>query len=384
MSRRTTPHGSALSLTLTTLSSLLFALESAEGQRVVPPVDTMPRTWQAWRDESAQPWRNLPRSEQPPEYIAKLDSVIARTREVIDRSKSSMLTWDEGTADELVAELYIEEGNPLLNLARQRIILAVISDVARFPDERLPTAARNVLTSGVLDYAAAGGGRNDPAQEADLAETLDRLAADDPRVQIATEELLQDALNWAAAVEEQAETWAVYRVAEKHWGDSFVLRVPQTGGAIDVPPERRPKKYTEAVAALEALLADPGPPRSELSRRVREATALSLQDMGEEKLEADLTSRILVVYRRLLLRRPEIPERLCDYIDNRLLGLAAKSGRLKTDKDWMLWAQAVNALGHARVSKSLDSFARHLLEQKDLTPDRRKAVEPSLKAFFQH
>jgi hypothetical protein len=351
---------------------------SQETARVLPVTDGMPRTRAEWDAENAR--RNaLPGSsfkEALPEYAPQFDAMMERMRTLVDRYHSDELVYDSTLAEQLIAELYVDAGHPTLNAVSQDYIVdPVIREVAAWDEERLPPAARRVLADGLLAYAQAGGGQYTPASRAYLAATLDRLEPDDPAVRQTVEAMFDDALAWANTVGSDVEIRSVSRQAERHWGDAFWLRAYETESRDTPLPAKRPERFDKATAALAALLAEPGGDRSRLAARLREATTAALADFKDPALNNDVTCRLLIVYRRLLARRPMIAPRLSDYIENRLLWLAVKSDRLTTERHWSLWADAVIELRADRASDRFKSYIRAMLKTKDLPAVRCPAAE---------
>lgn len=99
---------------------------------------------------------------------------------------------------------------------------------------------------------------------------------------------------------------------------------------------------------------------------------------GEAPFDDDLTARLLIVWRRVLIRRkPKIADDAARYIDAHLLRLARNPERMKSDLHWDFWGRAVSALQLKRMSDELQSYARRLQEAaaaKKLEPPRAKAA----------
>ncbi|MFQ5807014.1 MAG: hypothetical protein ACE5I3_11245 [Phycisphaerae bacterium] len=282
----------------------------------------------------------------------------------------------EALADELVTELYSDYGHPDLNEANQYYLVGFIKQISEeWPEERLPASARLGLLDGLLEYYEAGGGRSSPTHQAHLAVALDHLGEGDAPVKGTVEYLLDDAARWVQQVDAHpAVRDSVYKEGAKHWGDAFWLRAYERSRSDGALPPERPKRYKKALGDLAALLADKIEREKDFLRRLREATEAALVGCGDRRLDDDLTCRLLIVYRCLLARRPGIPDRAAKYIERHLLHLAT-ARRLKTERHWSLWSDAVRELRPSRISDGLKTYVRRLLKTKDLPDAARKAIE---------
>ena len=360
---------------------LVFSCASTLGQdtiRQLPPGDYLPRTRAEWQAEMDRRDSLTGPSFKDafPKYAGHFDAMMERVKSLPGIYMAGALVYDTTLADQLVSELYVDVGHPILNkVAQDYVVNPVISDVARWPAERLPLAARQRLTEGLMAYVAVGGGQYSPASQADVADTLDELAPNDATVQRTVEELLEDALAWAEEVNSDIQRKSVYRRCVKHWGDAFWLSMYEMGLKDSALPSERPKRYEKAVAALAGLLSEPPGEAAAFAKRVRTATEAALTGFKDRRFTDDLTCRLLIVYRHLLARRPMVAEKLVRYIDDRLLWLAVKSDRLTTKQHWRLWTEAVAALRPTRVSERIKSYVRTLLKTKDLPELRRNAAE---------
>jgi len=345
-------------------------------ERELPPAYYYPRARTAWEAVAARE-ASLPPSfkEAYPDQAAAFDALLGWASSLPAAYTADGIIYNDALAAQLVSELYRDFGHPLLNIRAQDQVLDVIRHVAHWPDQRLGLGAREVLTAGLVEYVDAGGGQYSPSTEADLATTLGALGAEGTAVNEVVEALLLDALRWAENVQSDVERKRVHRWCEKRWGDTFWLRLHEMQPDGTLLPLVRRGRYDRAVAALAALLSDRSVEPDRLARRVREATQAALGEFREEVLSNDLTCRLLIAYRCLLARRPMVSERISDYIDDRLLWLAARSDRLKTERHWDLWTQAVSELRPARISERFKSYLQAMLKTKDLPEPRRSAIE---------
>lgn len=344
-----------------------------EAPRQLPLTEHQPRTREefealrAWEDSLPEKWEDA-----YPESAAEFQALYDRIGALAEKYTGENVVYDNALADQLIAELYVDAGHPILNSCAQDIILRFLADVAAWPEERLPPAARRRLAEGLLGYIEAGGGQHKPPAEAIVASTLERLA---PGYATDTVEwLLEDAFAWTEEVDADYYRRPVYRECARHWGDVFWLRVYETRLGRDVVPSDPPERYQRAVAALAALLSEQAGDEKDFAKRVHRATGLALEKFKDARLNDDLTCRLLIVYRCLLARRPMIAERVSAYIDDRLMWLAARSERLKTDVHWRLRSQAARALRPTRMSDRFKSYIRMTLETKDVPQVRREAA----------
>jgi len=286
------------------------------------------------------------------------------------------VVYDGALADQLVAELWLDHGDPSLNGAVQHCVIDLTREVLRWPEDRLPPAARDRIAAGLTAFAQSGGGAWMSAFQADLAYTLGQAAPDDTDVQVLADDLLADALEWALTVQPDERPKAVLRICERRWGDEAWWRAHEIEVHHVIPAEGRPESYDKAVAALRAVLESDASLRQPIGllERLRDAERAASVKQNDDRLNDDLVCRLLIVYRTLLDRRPRIPFRTSAYIENQLLTLHTK-GRLRTDRHWDLWAQAVKALESERLSKRFQRYLRARAEKKDLPADEVKALE---------
>jgi len=346
--------------------------------RGLPPGDRWPRTRAEWKAEEARraSLGGPTFKEMFPQHAGEFDAMIDWMKRIAATYLEDQPTYDVALADQLLAELYVDHGHPALNTtAQDYVVKGLIYDIARWPEEQLATAARQRLVEGLIEYSDLGGGRDSPFFQASLAETLDRLAENEPVAQSVVEALLTDALVWAEEVDCPPIADGVRRVAGKLWGETSWLRAYEIQAGTRALPAKRPERYEKIVAALTALLTDATGEPKQFSQRLRSVTQDALVEFKEAVLNDDITCRLLIVYRCLLARRPMIPERLSDYMTETLLRVASKSDRLKTERHWRLWADAVRELGSERISDRLKRYVRAMVEDKDLPSVRRAAAE---------
>ena len=348
--------------------------------RTLPPTDDQPRTraeWEvlrAWEEAlSEETWREI-----YPHWREQLRAMRARTASFMPKylgeGSPEPLVYDVALAEELVSEFYVDQGHPRLNSVYQDRVMDVIREVASWPPEQLPPEPRRILLAGMLEYVQAGGGQYTPATEARAAETLLTLAPDDEAARRTADMLLEDAFGWTEELGSGLYRRIVYRHCARHWGDVFWLRLYEAGLEPGSLPEKLPKRYRQAVAALANLLAEPPGDEGGFARRVHAASKLALGSFDDRRLENDLTSRLLIVYRCLLARRPAVPRAVSEYIEDRLVWLAAKSRRLRTDVHWQLWGQAGSSLRAVRISERFKSYVRTMLKAEELSDAQRRAL----------
>jgi hypothetical protein len=368
----------SLPIFLTVALTAPYAAGQTRG--ALPSADVYPRSKSEWLAESARPERQVPLSENP--ATAGLWPVAYnRMTALTQQYNGDKVIFDEALADRLIAELYVDNGDPALNLGVQDFTLDLIDQAVYWPEERMPDAARQRLVSGLLEYVRAGGGQYRPDIQSHTAAVLDHAGYDDPEAQAQVDALLSDAFDWAEAVDNDVQRNVVSRVSEQRWGDVFALRAYDARSRNSVPPEARNLRYERAVAALNALLTDTPHDRAAFARAVRDATQTALTGFEHPAVCKDLTARLLMVYRCLLARYPRIPERISDYIQEQLLRLAAKDAGLTTAEHWRLWDEAVLALQRDRVSDRLKRWVREAAERKNLPPGQREALD-HLSAVF--
>lgn len=347
-------------------------VRAQEALRELPPTEHQPRTraefaaLRFWQATLPAGWEHV-----FPEHVDEYRAFLQRAARLVERYGEAE-RYDLTLADEWIAELYVDNGHPRLNAVAQDFIIALMTELPSLPEERLPRAVRERLAMGLTEYALAGGGQFDPAAEAQLADTIQRLAPGyAPEL---VDSLLEDALDWARELGADYYRQPVYRACVRRWGEVFWLRVHDAELRPESLPKELPARYRKAVAALSELLSQKCDEEREFARRVHHASRLALEDFDDRRLEDDLTSRLLIVYRCLLARRPAVARAVSDYIDDRLVWLAAKSRRLRTDKHWELWAQAASALRPARISSRFKSYLRTAPKAQALSPAQQRAL----------
>lgn len=362
------------------LELLLIALAlgvQQERPRELPPTKVGPRSFAGWHARSQDSEsRGSTFVEVYPEYRREFEALQSRSRRLSQEfdAASNTFALDPATAGRLIDELYADMGHPDLNYVWQDYVVNFVIRKVGTRQNGVDPVARDILVAGILEYVGAGGGQASPAIRARLADTLDRLAPGDPVAQATVEMLLTDALQWAEEIQVPTELKLVYRQCAKRWGDAFWLY------AFDVErgplPQPHPKRYTKAVRALETLLTVPDPAADEhFHRRLHDAAKLAAARFDDPVFEDDLTCRLLIAY-RVMLRRKEapLPERAVEYIDDSLLRLARQADRLRTQRHWKLWGEAVAALRPARMSRPLLSFVRALLRRPGEIPEAQRAA----------
>jgi len=338
-------------------------------------MDVWPRTRTEWDALEAERDREPAHfKEAEPEYAAEFDALQHWLDWLRERYLAPDLVYDEVVADQLVGELYHDAGHPVLNSAGPDFVNDILLELAAWPEEQLPGSVRRKLVDGFLEYIAAGGGRCSPAQQAESARALDRLAPDDAAAQAVVEELLTDALEWAYAVGREYELKPVKRCCREHWGPLFELRLHELETREALAGVERPESYRQAVESLADLLTAPVANPAELEKRLRQATEAALHDFQVAELEEDALSRLLIVYRCLLTRRPEIAPRVTFYIDNQLLRLAVKD-QVRSARHWRQWSAAVSALGPERISQRLRRYVSSQLDRRDLPKAKQEAMD---------
>lgn len=358
---------------------VLAGIAGAMGiDRELPPTEVQPRARAAWQALMAERAGHGPFPEAYPEYAPQFEAMKQRMAGYTPRFLRDGLVYDQALAEELLEEFYVDAGHPLLNGALQDIVMDTIRVVAQWPPERLPEHVRRRFADGLLEYVDAGGGQYFPSMQARVAETVAAMALpDDAEARQYVELLLTDALAWAHEIGGEIEQEMVRRIAKRQWGDTiYVYEYELELGRGALPP-RPPKRYTRAVADLTAVLTDRTADGERLYKLLRSAAEGALEPLSDRNLNDDLTCRVLIVCRALLARRPMVAEKVAEYVQDRLLWLAAASRRLTSDRHWRLWAEAVGELGSRRASERTKSFVRELLERKDLPDARRAAIEPA-------
>lgn len=352
--------------------------------RTLPPTTVGsrdPMVWRATADAVAAAGSTF--LSLYPDFEEELNAAKKRIAELSERYDVTRpgVVFDKARAEALIDELYVDAGHPDLNCALQEIVFTVhIRSAASRVGQSVTEGARNALVAGVVQYLRDGGGQRSPAMRARVAEPLDLLAPNDPNVLPIVEEVLADALQWAEEIGDETQLTHVRQAAAKHWGDPFWQHAHElTAGKLPAP---YPKAYKDAIQALDALLStDQNAKDPTLERRLRDAREKALRRFEQNALEDDLTCRLLLAYRIPLDRRPETPEAAVQAINRSLLELAKDSDRLRSERHWKLWAQAVVSLRHKRIAKPLLEFVRNMLREGEKLPDPRRVVLPPLQIY---
>lgn len=364
-------------LALAGIALSVTSAAAAPGRGPLPENDIWPRTKEEYLTKEAEPHRGVPLPELIPElWKAAWDRMTA----MAERYTGPGVVFDDALAEELIAELWMDNGYPALNNGVQHMIVDYMCEVARWPQEQLPDSARQRLIAGLMEYVEAGGGRSGPGHGADVAQALGRLGGEQPEVRALADALLVDDLIWAAAVESDTLhepdilMKTVLRACARQGGPSWRLRAYDVLSSAKSPAEPRPRAYEEAVKALRELAEKPAYDGRELNERLRKATAAALVDVKDQRLNDDLLCRLMIACQALLEQRPVIPDRAASYIENQLLLLVSKE-HLRTPRHWELWSDATESLGGARMSRRMKRFVQAQLDKKDLAEPQRKALE---------
>lgn len=362
------------------LALLVCCVTAAPAQdrpRELPPTDTWPRTRAEWqrlkaaREECGPGFKDC-----LPEYSDAFDRMQEWLEFEAAKYTEPGVVFDEQLADQLIADLYIDHGHPILNAGAQTWIVGItILKVARWPADRLPPEARERLAAGLVEYACAGGGQQYcPSTQAQLSEALYLLAPGDREAEALADELLSDALAWAYEVDYPAALVEdMVTVARRRWGDAAVLWAYDISLGRAALPPRPPRRYRTAVEALRSALAETSNDADLLAKRVRAATRAALVPLPDGNLRDDLLCRLLLVYRTLLERKPPIPARLSAYIEQQLIRVTRNPG-LRTERHWNLWADALHRLGD-RASEATRRRLLAMSKASDLPPPARRALE---------
>lgn len=366
--------------------------------RQLPPRAPVPRTrveYLAERERRLQ--STLGDMDLDPQWLPAVEIVRGRMRQLTDKYDNwpSDVIFDEVEVETLLGELYADVdpvgvypyfNNSWPSYVVTQVITRVISN---WPAEQFPPTARQRLVNGLLEFVAAGGAEVDPPFQAEVAEALDRLAPEDPLAQEVADWLLRDALAWGEGLllnpgfGEFEDSLVVFcreprRIATERWGEMAVQYIHEAQIAALLPPEARTPRYNAASSRLNALLGVPVVDARQFLRQLREATESVLVDFGDERLDNDAVSRLLLVYRALLQRRPAIPARVAEYIQERLFWLAARSDRLKEKRHWQSWANVVWELPgpeEKRLSKRFQAWLSKAVEDPTAPEARQKALK---------
>lgn len=328
----------------------------------LPPTDDWPRDRAAWRAKESGRQQRF--KSQYPEDADAFDAMQRSHKQFSDAYLESDAVIDAAAAEIMLQKLYVDWDNPVLNTLYQYYITGVYRTLAREHARRLTPEARARLLAGMLAYQKAGGGRSWPMMQADLAATLSALGPDDPAVQQLAFELLADALQWAETIDRTEIKSYILNVGARHFGDGFWLQLHDRRMREKLP-EKLPKPYEKAAAALWSLLTEKEHHSANFARDVREATELARVSLSESVLEDDLVSRLLIVYWRLLERSPAIEAKAAEYIQEQLLRLGGQQRRLRSAEHWTLWVEAVRKINARRLSPAMERLIRQLLEKPD-------------------
>ena len=286
-----------------------------------------------------------------------------------------VVAYDIELSDKLISELYVDVGHPDLNCrAQDYIISAIMDEIEEWPRERLPDQARERLRDGLLEYAAVGGGRCGPTEQANLGEMLDRMVPGDAAARRVAEDLLDDALLWTESLDIEINRCLVYPDCAAHWGNSFWRRAYETRAGKPVAGSA-PGRYHDVVKMLGDVAAGDDKNKLEFKDQVRTATESALADFDDRQIRDDLINRLIIAYDCLLLRRPDVAEPVSEYIDQQLVRLASDPPILRTDRHWELWSDCVRTLKDRRASSDMLALIESKQDDKFLTDAQRKAFD---------
>lgn len=340
----------------------------ASSLALVLPVDTLPPTAHLSRDRDEYQ-AEVQRRENRPNLAERFPEGFAAMREHWNAVHAGGGECDNDVLEQLAAELWTDHGEPELNEANQHyLVQAVTIAMRRCPD--VPAATRRAVADRFLEYLRQGGGRDSPTLQAYLGVMLNMLAPDDAATQQVTRELLEDAAQWAISVDAHPIIRDdVLLNGALVLGESFWL-------AARMPDDEKMSERCRRIASrIAALLELPEDRPDRLVGEIRNATSAALDGCNDRAAGESLLARLLLVYRVLLERKPEIPERAAAFLDEALLRLARQEGRRLTDQHWSLWREAVRALGVARISDGMQRYIRVTLDESDLSSAQRAAVE---------
>ncbi len=325
----------------------------------------MPREKEAWAllDPGPIPVDDT-YHENFPRMMARLSALteFVKSKEVIDDS----------AVDRLLSELVYDDGHPLLNKGSGDFVMDLIGNVGRRSPARFAAGARRRLADGAAAYVRAGGGRGSPGDEAGAALVMMVFVEENEAYRSMADELLMDALSWATTVESEVFIDSVNKSCAQAWGDSFWIDAANSELPADFPTDP-PKAYWEAIEALRSLVAEPELDERNGLELLRDASRRCQARFDEARLSDDLMARLLLAYRLVLRRSPEVPERLAAEIERNLVGLAHKE-RLASDRLWDNWMRATTALGPHRVTDLTRRALEKLARDPDLTAKRQSDI----------
>ncbi|MBK8914693.1 MAG: hypothetical protein IPM64_08870 [Phycisphaerales bacterium] len=360
----------AMRVVLVSVSVLWVAL--AQSQEL-PPTESAPRSAEAWAALHAGAARGF--HEQYPEHVSALQSLQQRIRDAAARYSSTEQPLSEALAQQLVGELYVDAGHPALNARAQGQFVEMIGRSLRGDDTRCTPAARAVLQTGLMRYAAQGGGRATPVEQATLAAALALCGEKGAPL---ADELLTDAHAWASDVQSESQLSIVTRHCVERWGDAFILDtlpLPSAGAGAELP-----KGFRDALERIRKLLESPAPEDRELASRVREALRSVSNSRLADVLKHDLAMRLLIALRAISERQPAVGERVAEVIAESLVMLA-RNDSIGRDEDWKRWEQAVLALGERRSPESLKRAVARIADEPNIAEGGRRAAERLVQAW---
>lgn len=340
-------------------------IAAAASPQELPDYERWPQEAEAWSALQSERAAGAPYSEENEQFAA----LHTRMGELADTYVRSGAVIDAAMASSLLDELYVDYGDPTLNSASQDYIVgAVMLELTKLPESRVSPAVRRQLAQGLIRYAEAGGGWWTPAARGRLANVMDYYARGDEAVVSRAQTVLGEALQWAQKVGDETQIRSVTRTGKRLWGDQFAMRAHEARlAAEDALPEDLPERYRRAVRALYELLDTTSDDDTVLARRLHEATQATEAPLRDNRLEADLTTRLLIAYRCLLERKsPTLKGRPASYIEERLIRMSRKRGTLKSAEHWRLWGDALVKLGSVRMSEQTKRWLRTMRERPNL------------------
>jgi len=303
-------------------------------------------------EEAAERRRaGIPEPELEESYKTHFEAYMVRLDALLSMEQNTAVPNREDAAA-LIDMLYEEMNEPELNGRWQLEVVRVMGEVASRPGTEAETIG--LLRTGLLNYAAEGGGKSSPGAMVEFATALAIVGGPAyPECDALAAKLSAEAAAWA---EELRSEIFLRIVSEERERLDRILR-SGTSTVQQTPAERalagsRPQHAEQAVRML-ALGKRP------TVESVARATRLATVDFGKPALNEDLISRLLLAYRTVLERREGVSKEVVRAIDERLLWLARDSGKLTTPRHWELWADAVIALGGVRASRELERYVLH-------------------------
>lgn len=356
---------------------IMLALQLQDAQTRLLPTESWPRTLAEWRAiEKARSARGSTFNAVEPDFADEFDLKQQWVTETLDRWSQLSGPYGVEAVEMLLDDLYHDAGHPTLNASAQEFVVRDIAmKLVHLPEDRFPAAARERLREGLWEYWEQGGGRWTPLSQAQLAEVLGSVTAEnDIDGQARVDALLEDALTWADAVDWVEPT---ARICARRWGEATWLHLYDTISS-DLPAEL-PERYKQAVRLIRDTIAWQDKREARFASALRRATSTALAHFADKRLEADLLRRLLLAYRLSLRATPAIQADLVEYLDGRLVQML-RTRRDWSEGTWTAWCAAVQALGRGRCSSDLQAAVRKLLAERK--PDEGERLAQALLAEF--